>query len=173
VAGLVPVSPVVLLCAFEYRNLVGECAMPTMRVLTGLDWLIRIVLLTGVLVYLQSYGSARAQAGSTGGTIGKQNKSVSGSEEGTGRPLKSPRKANVSGCAKAIGTWGWFNGGTTIIKADGTATSEAATANWSCINGQVVITWSTGWNDRLSISADGNHLEGTNGFIRVSANRRS
>jgi hypothetical protein len=117
---------------------------------------------------------ALGQAGSIGGTVGKTDKSASGGEDRTGRSTLTKPGHNVKGspCAKAVGVWAWFDGGTAIIKSDGTATGGTVTANWSCINGQVVITWSNGYNDRLSISADGNHLEGTNGMIRVFGDRK-
>jgi hypothetical protein len=121
---------------------------------------------------------AHAQ-GSTGGSIGDTEKSISGSRErrATRHLPGSPAAAAAqtgkpSPCGHVAGTWSWFNGGTAVIRADGTAGGGAVTGNWSCINGKVVIVWSNGYNDRLSLSADGNHLEGTNGFIRVFGDRK-
>jgi hypothetical protein len=32
--------------------------------------------------------------------------------------------------------------------------------------------WNHGYTDRLSLSQDGTHLQGTNGFVTVSGSRR-
>lgn len=123
---------------------------------------------------------ALAQAGSTGGTIGKTDKSESGSDRTPStRPAAQPRKQDgsarnvaASSCSKMPGSWSWFNGATVVIKPDGTASGGPHTAKWSCTNGAVVMRWSHGYTDRLSLSQDGTHLQGTNGFVTVSGNRR-
>ena len=133
----------------------------------------------------RSAGFLVAQAGSTGGTIGKQRKSVSGGEEPAeprratpqpprrGTPVaRSPREPKSPACGRAAGTWAWFNGRTVTIGANGSASSGSLTASWSCIGGQIVIVWSHGYTDRLTLSPDGNRLSGTNGIIAVSGKRK-
>lgn len=122
---------------------------------------------------------AFAQAGSTGGTIGKTDKSESGSEPAATAPASQPRKPSgaarnvpASSCNRMPGSWSWFNGVTVVIRADGTASDGPHTARWSCSNGAVVMHWSHGYTDRLSLSQDGTHLQGTNGFVTVSGSRR-
>lgn len=123
---------------------------------------------------------AFAQAGSTGGTIGKTDKSETGSDRTpASRPAAQPRKQDgssrnvaASSCSKMPGSWSWFNGATVVIKQDGTASDGPHSAKWSCANGTVVMHWSHGYTDRLSLSQDGSHLQGTNGLVTVSGNRR-
>jgi hypothetical protein len=117
-----------------------------------------------------------AQAGSTGGTIGKTDKSASGS---TGEPRvirREPRRsrqsAPASPCGKVPGVWSWFNGSVVTIAAGGSASGGALTARWTCASGKVVMHWSHGYVDRLTLSADGNNLSGSNGLIRVWGQRR-
>jgi len=64
------------------------------------------------------------------------------------------------------------SGHTTIIKADGTETAGPYTATWTCKNDDVVMNWSHGYTDRLRLLRDGTHLEGTNGTVIVSGDRR-
>jgi len=94
-----------------------------------------------------------AQAGSTGGTVGKQDKSVSGSEEPTKPKLHSHKlastpaegKSKSSGCGNVVGAYKWALGTTTVFKADGTtANSSGNQGNWTCANGQVTIIWNSG-----------------------------
>jgi hypothetical protein len=115
-----------------------------------------------------------AQAGSTGGTIGKQNKSVSGSDEGAAprREVAKPPGQASSPCAKLPGTWSWFVNGDVTIRANGTHVQGNLTGTWTCSNGQVVLVWSHGFTDRLTLSPDGNNLDGSNGMIRVTGTRK-
>lgn len=123
---------------------------------------------------------ALAQAGSTGGTIGKTDKSETGSDPTPStRPPSQPRKQDdssrnvaASSCSRMPGSWSWFNGATVVIKPDGTASDGRHAAKWSCTNGSVVMLWNHGYTDRLSLSRDGSHLQGTNGFVTVSGDRR-
>ena len=118
--------------------------------------------------------------GSTGGFVGKSDRSASGG----GEP-RAPRHVSTSHIARPVepstcghvaGTWSWFNGDLNVLNPGGTARSSAGsgsvTGNWSCINGHVLIVWSNGYNDRLSLSSNGDHLEGSNGFVRVFGDRR-
>ena len=124
-----------------------------------------------------------AQAGSIGGTVGKTDKSQSGvHEEPSFRPeprarkpakqAGAPRGTEASSCSRMPGTWSWFNGGSVVIRPGGTATGGGLTATWSCKNDFVVMHWSHGYTDRLTLSRDGSHLEGTNGIIAVTGDRR-
>jgi hypothetical protein len=121
---------------------------------------------------------AFAQAGSTGGTIGKTDKSESGggppspAEAQPRKPSGASRNAPASSCSRMPGSWSWFNGITVVIRPDGTASGGPHTASWSCANGSVVMRWSHGYTDRLNLSQDGTHLQGTNGFVPVSGSRR-
>jgi hypothetical protein len=112
--------------------------------------------------------SALAQAGSTGGTIGKQDKSVSGGntpEES--RPSTRKQKphrsiAKSSSCGRIAGTWQWANGATVVIKPSGSASQSNFSGTWTCKEGQYVVVWSTGYTDRASLSTDGNHMDAVN-----------
>jgi hypothetical protein len=118
--------------------------------------------------------AALAQAGSTGGTIGKQDKSVSGSSpvgESTATPKKprsrsspndAPATADGNSCGRISGTWQWWNGGETVFRMDGTANhTSGLSATWTCSDGNYVVSWSTGV-DKLRISPDGKRLDGSN-----------
>lgn len=106
---------------------------------------------------------AVAQAGNTGGTIGKQDKSVSGSEEQLGPKSRTHKSASQavadkpksSGCAGAAGTYKWYSGTTTIINANGTATNLWNRGNWTCANGQITIDWVSGHVDHLTPAPGG------------------
>jgi hypothetical protein len=121
-----------------------------------------------------------AQAGSSGGIVGRTGKSQSGSDEAppaaqepSGRRQARPsRPVATSSCSKMPGNWAWFTGVTAVIRADGTAKAGPYTATWSCNNDSVVMHWSHGYTDRLQLSRDGTHLEGTNGYITVTGNKR-
>jgi hypothetical protein len=137
-------------------------------------------------VMLGSVGAASqlfAQAGSIGGTIGKTDKSQSGADEApsirpesrTRKPTRqadTPHNVAPSSCSKMPGTWAWFTGVTAVIRANGTATAGPYSATWTCANDSVVMHWNHGYTDRLRLSRDGTHLEGTNGFVTVTGNRR-
>lgn len=126
---------------------------------------------------------ASAQAGSTGGTIGKTDKSQSGANDAPSsrpepkarKPAKEtgvPRNVPTSSCSKMPGNWSWFTGVTAVIRPNGTATAGPYSATWTCANDAVTMHWSHGYTDRLRLSRDGTHLEGTNGFVTVTGDRR-
>ncbi|MDE2379277.1 hypothetical protein [Bradyrhizobium sp.] len=155
---------------------------------TGTTWrwagalgrLAAAVLLAALPGFFAATDNALAQAGSVGGVVGKTGKSQSGSDEApsaapdsrTRREPRPARAAPTSSCGKMPGNWAWFNGVTAVISADGTAKAGAHTATWTCSNDSVVMHWSHGYTDRLRLSQDGTHLEGTNGFITVTGNKR-
>jgi hypothetical protein len=122
--------------------------------------------------------TAYGQAGATGGTIGKQDKSVSGGEERTApkrsaRPTRS-RETHSTTCGKLAGGWSWFIGGDVFIKAGGTFAQPQTrlTGTWLCDGDHVVMLWSHGFTDRLTLSPDGMHLSGTNGLMTVTGDRK-
>ena len=108
-------------------------------------------------------GTALAQAGSTGGTVGKQDKSVSGGDEPAAsksqtlhKSASAPAeaKSKSAGCGNAVGAYTWAVG-TTVINADGTATNGVNQGKWTCASGQVTITWISGHVDHLTPTAGG------------------
>jgi hypothetical protein len=70
------------------------------------------------------------------------------------------------------GSWAWFSGLTTTIRADGTATAGPFSAVWTCKDDNVVMHWSHGYTDQLKLSRNGTHLEGTNGTVVVTGDRK-
>lgn len=133
--------------------------------------------------------AALAQAGSTGGTIGKQDKSISGGDTlGVGshsatnkKPrhsvASSPNRASGetrgSSCGRIVGKWKMGLGQTAIINSDGTAKhSYAGTGRWTCKDGQYFFVWPNGITDHISVSSDGNSIEGSNSLGMSSAGTR-
>jgi hypothetical protein len=86
------------------------------------------IMLVAVAVSAPFARNALAQAGSMGGTVGKQDKGTSGGEEPaapksqTRRSAPAPAAAKSSGCGNAVGVYKGFSGITTVIKSGGTAT---------------------------------------------------
>lgn len=133
---------------------------------------IGIITLVMLLSAFAEASSALAQAGSVGGTIGKQDKSISGVEED--RPRASPpakrstasTREAVSGrsCNRIVGTWSWYLGvSDSIFRKDGSALHPAsgATGKWSCAGETVNVVWSyqgTLRTDRMTLSQDGNSI---------------
>jgi hypothetical protein len=118
-----------------------------------------------------------AQSGSTGGSIGKTNKSISGGdterrgEEHARKPHRSSEH-HASGCNIA-GKWTWSTGGTATIKHGGKLSKGARTASWTCSNDKVVLVWSHGFVDHLTLSEDGRTLSGTNNLgYEITASRK-
>lgn len=126
---------------------------------------------------------AQAQSGSTGGTIGKQGRSASGSEAAqpdVSAPARSPSGPAVakqggssgSSCAKVVGVWkGPLDFST--FKANGTVTSPSFPTEgpWTCRNGQLVIKWKDWGIDRCSLSSDGSQMTCTNDALGNSFSR--
>jgi hypothetical protein len=116
--------------------------------------------------------SAFAQAGSAGGSVGKQDKSVSGSEDQEPArkrllqhsPTHSPEKSTktVSGCSHVPGSYSYPLQTVTVFKSDGTASnSSGLQATWTCANGTVTVNWNTGYVDKL-IPSSGSNFSATN-----------
>lgn len=135
---------------------------------------IAVALLCVTLGSFTVAAKALAQAGSSGGTIGDIDKSVSGTrpEPKVRKQATVPRNIAVSSCGKMPGNWSWFNYPTVVIRPDGTATAGPFSATWSCKDDVVVMHWSHGYTDRLRLLRDGTHLEGTNGRVTVTGDRR-
>ena len=109
-------------------------------------WIIATTL--GIALSAAGASGAFAQAGSTGGTIGKQDKSVSGGEEKAEpkyQPSRvAPSHVNEAECAKLVGTWTW-PGGMTTFNADHTMRHNSGNhGTWSCKGRDVTITWADG-----------------------------
>ncbi|MGA8614182.1 MAG: hypothetical protein WB760_21400 [Xanthobacteraceae bacterium] len=131
-----------------------------------------------IYCFAQVYPPAMAQAGSTGGTVGKQDKSASGGNSPDSVPAtrkqkphqsvvnsqddSSAKKANSS-CGRIVGTWKWGAGFLVVIKRDGTAHHDfAGNGTWKCDDGQYVFVWSNGITDHISVSTDGDSIAGNN-----------
>jgi hypothetical protein len=122
--------------------------------------------------------TAAAQAGSTGGTIGKQEKSLSGSEEtevsrpaknqGQERNKRAPAAASgrnpETSCRSIVGVWtSWASGiygrNDTKINADGTIAHPSSKGTWSCSAGEYVHVWTAfGLRGPYRLSPDGRRL---------------
>lgn len=126
--------------------------------------------------------AALAQAGSTGGTIGKTDKSLSGNEETparrpngrsgaeSDRPRATPRSkrpatnsqetSSGAGCSRIVGSWRWYLGATTMtFSQDGTVEQSISgnKGHWSCSGGIVKAVFATaGSTDRITLAKDGN-----------------
>jgi hypothetical protein len=122
-----------------------------------------------------------AQAGSTGGTIGKTDKSISGGEtpsepqhrpEGKRPPHATITSEKTSGnrCQKIVGRWTWNDaGGITkaVFSSGGTGqnTVRGLTSSWTCSgDGIATVSWSNGISDRVTISRNGNSLSIANPY---------
>jgi len=69
-----------------------------------------------------------------------------------------------SKCKDISGLWHWFTGDTVAINANGTTqpSPTGIRSDWTCNGGVFVFKWSHGYTDRLSLSADGTRLSGSN-----------
>jgi hypothetical protein len=117
--------------------------------------------------------SAFAQAGSIGGTIGKQDKSISGGEEAEKpRAAPVPKQPAAKGqeastgrsCGKIVGTWSWYLGvSQSVFHKDGTALHPASgtPGKWTCAGNTVNVVWGSGAaarTDRITVAQDGNSI---------------
>ena len=145
--------------------------------------MIAAVLVSVMPLSLVLASKVSAQAGSIGGTIGKIDKSQSGVYEAPSfqpepkarkpaRQAGAPSNIATSSCSKMPGNWSWFNWNNVVISPNGTATAGPFSATWSCKDDFVVMHWSHGFTDRLTLSRNGTHLEGTNGHGIVTGDRK-
>jgi hypothetical protein len=129
--------------------------------------------------------AALAQAGSTGGTIGKQDKSISGGVEvDTPRVVphpkrsatKSQERSSGQSCDRIVGKWTWYLGVTeTVFNQNGSVRNTANSGKWTCAGSAITISWINGYIDRMTISQDGKSLAVVstwNGGTRFTATRR-
>jgi hypothetical protein len=109
--------------------------------------------------------SALAQAGSTGGTIGKQDKSISGGEEAdkpgaaprSKRPITSNEASPGFSCRRIVGRWKW--GPSVMTFSQNGTVRQSVTGNtgtWTCSGAVVRSVMATGDRDRAVLSDDGN-----------------
>lgn len=149
----------------------------------GVGWLTGFVLLLWLFAAAQQQ-VAFAQSGSTGGVIGKQDKSVSGGEEPQtpppARPASKPSTATPAkhseesgGCGKIAGTWTWSNNLDVVVKSNRTAdATNGGHAALTCDGGMYVFNWSSGNATRMTLAADGKRLSGMGSFGPESAVRK-
>jgi hypothetical protein len=138
----------------------------------------RRVLIGVVLLALAHAGSANwsaafAQAGSIGGSVGKQDKTISGSEEAD-RPRAAPHpnppaakpheSASGRSCSRIVGRWSWYLGvSDSVFHRDGSALHPASgtPGKWTCTGDTVSVVWGTGGSsrtDRITLLPDGNSI---------------
>jgi hypothetical protein len=154
-----------------------------MNLVMNSGWPRRIHRLVGCAVIASaiSFAGARtaaAQAGSAGGTIGKQEKSVSGGEESeVSRPAKSQRQGqnkrgpttasgrnSEASCRSIVGVWtswaaGIYGRNDTRINPDGTIQHPSSKGTWSCSGGEYVHVWDAfGLRGPYRLSPDGKRL---------------
>src|SRR6266568_236426 len=119
--------------------------------LTCLIVLVCVMFASGTIIR-----SAFAQAGSAGGSVGKQEKSVSGSEDQESAQKKSPQPTPkhspvkstnaASRCSSFAGSYTYPLQTVTVFKSDGTASnSSGLKATWTCANGTITVKWNTGY----------------------------
>lgn len=118
------------------------------------------VMIRSAIVLLASVSIAFAQAGSTGGTIGKQGKSVSGGDDKPAAPHMAPTGKRASaiaatapgtsprvGCPNIVGVWnswasGLFGKSDATFNSDGTSIHRSGIAGkWWCESGQLRMSW--------------------------------
>jgi hypothetical protein len=112
---------------------------------------VRIFVIFVPLMLLVRVGDriAMGQAGSTGGTIGKTEKSTSGGEEGS-NALRHPSRRTGSksfgdGCRRIIGVWTWrisILSWRIVVRPDGVAhhsIDNGIKGAWSCDGDKVVF----------------------------------
>jgi hypothetical protein len=134
--------------------------------------------LVSLVLLIAAVGTAFAQAGSTGGTLGKTDKSVAGERDDeapqthraprppTPRPKDKAVTAQDSSCKDIVGTWKWYLGlSQTTFLADGSAHNSAGTTGtWKCNGASVTANWDGGIVDRYSVSRDGDSLFATSSW---------
>jgi hypothetical protein len=112
---------------------------------------------------------AQVQPGSTGGTVGKQDKAVSGGNTPQeSRPSTSKREphlsvAKISSCGRIAGTWQW-GGYTVVVKQDGSAHNSYGNVDgtWTCKDRDYVFVFAGAFIEHVTLSTNGNNVTGTN-----------
>ena len=102
-----------------------------------------ILFILAIMLWASAVAIAQVQPGSIGGTVGKKDKSLSGSDDvepqQKRRAAPSPQttgKAGATACEKIAGSWKWAVGSmtaTVIVGSDGSAQSGFnGTGKWTC-----------------------------------------
>jgi hypothetical protein len=146
------------------------------------------LMLFGMLASFAMGTTAFSQAGSTGGTIGKTEKSISGGAEAEQPPVKQRKPAPVSGrpsvaapspndCRKVVGAWTFTfeKSFETAIKSDGTGSfGPGLEFTWTCSGNQFAYT-ALGITERLTLSSNGIAMSGVETLKgdRMTAVRKS
>jgi hypothetical protein len=125
-----------------------------------------------------------AQAGSTGGTLGRTDKSVSGGDEPT-RDRSASRKSAAAkpaehkqagnDCNRVVGVWQWrWLNETSVVTLNANGTGSSAhgfKSTWTCSNRTAVIRWPMA-QDTMVLSSDGKKLTGSNNVgVAVTGSR--
>jgi hypothetical protein len=114
-------------------------------------WIIAVAL--GVALLAAGASGAFAQAGSTGGTVGKQDKAVSGGEEIKAPDRKKPERklretTERDGRCGIAGIWTfrWLDHVDRVVfRADGTAMhATGGEGTWTCAAGAIIAHWRNG-----------------------------
>jgi hypothetical protein len=68
-----------------------------------------------------------------------------------------------SSCTSPVGSWNWFNGLVVKINADSTATDPSGeSGTWQSLGGgRFRLHWTANGTDEVTLSSDGNSLDGT------------
>ena len=132
--------------------------------------------------------SALAQAGSTGGSVGPSEKTLSGdrnaiepaapvphrpngqrTDTAPGGRTASPKEPAASPrCQMLLGSWSFSNGVGVVFKPGGAMSStKGDDGTWSCTNGAVQAHWAH-WTDRYLVSSDGAHITGNSGLLNLA-----
>ncbi|MBI4275518.1 MAG: hypothetical protein HY659_12555 [Rhizobiales bacterium] len=115
-----------------------------------------------------------AQAGSTGGTIGKQGKSISGGEDENPPRQPAPPSGQRTSCPNIVGVWnswasGLFGKADTTFGNDGTAKHRSGIpGTWKCESGQLVMTWGSGGVEHFTLSPDRKKIIRSDGAVGFS-----
>jgi hypothetical protein len=153
------------------------CRNHGLRVKRRVGRLLALTMLSGLCAFGQSE-AAFAQAGSVGGTIGKQDKSISGGDDtadsrhavpgikhpGSAGSKRTEQKGAGSACGRVAGVWtanGWYNAiygrGDVVLSADGSARHVSGIVGvWTCVGGHFVMHWKNWAHGEGSLSNDGN-----------------
>jgi hypothetical protein len=114
--------------------------------------------------------------GSMGGSVGKQDKSISGSDESSrpapaatskksAKPKEPVQTASKSSCQKIVGTWKWHLGLQAMtFSADGQVRSSlGVTGTWTCSPAGLRASYSNAVNEQYTVSPDGDLM-----FVKTS-----
>ena len=91
---------------------------------------------------------------------------------------ESVSPAPTGPCSEIVGSWSWFDGGVVTVRSDGTIEHDISgnSGRWECIDPDertFTLRWERGdWVDTLTLSVDGNELQGTNNAGMSVSGRR-